>query len=181
LEFGPVLRRPIETTRITGHLGPSTNFSGNGVNQELAGEEDTNDILCTVGDAKTKAMTNPARTNYRFLWGYFVAFFICWVTQAIFWRISGHRGSFLAFVLLRFEEFLRVNAERVFGRQLIPYPPPAFAGSVIGAALLFALPLAGVIWLATAEDRVLRWLGFIALALLALMTFYWPYVPKDIF
>jgi hypothetical protein len=134
-----------------------------------------------VGAAKAKAMTNPARTNYRFLRGYLVAFFVCWVTQAIFWRISGRRGSLLGFALLRFEDFFRVNAERVVGRQVIPYPPPAYAGSVIGAALLVALPLAGVFWATGAKSRVLRWLGFIALALLAFMTFYWPSIPRDLF
>jgi hypothetical protein len=126
-------------------------------------------------------MTTPPRKTHRFLWGYLAAFFICWVTQAIFWRISGFRGSLLAFALLRFEDFVRGIAARVAGRQVIPYPPPAYAGSVIGAALLMALPLAGVFWTAGAESRVLRWLGFIALALLAFMTFYWPSIPRDLF
>ena len=126
-------------------------------------------------------MTAPARKTHRFLWGYLVAFVICWVTQAIFWRISGFRASLLAFALLRYEESLRVTAEGVAGRQVIPYPPPAYAGSVIGAALLVALPLACAFRLAGAESRVLHWLGFIVLALLAFMTFYWPSIPNNLF
>jgi len=159
-------------------------MSGFGVYQDLALEDETNGILCAwmgVGAAKTKAMTTPARKTHRFLWGYLVAFLVCWITQAIFWRIWGRRGSLLAFALFRFEESLRVTANGVAGRQVIPYPPPAYAGSVIGAALLMALPLAGVFWVAGAESRVLRWLGFIALALLAFMTFYWPSIPNDLF
>jgi hypothetical protein len=80
-----------------------------------------------------------------------------------------------------FEEYLRVNAGREFGRQANPYPPPAYAGSVVGAALLMAVPLAGVFWVTATESRVLRWLGFIALALLAFMTFYWPSIPTGLF
>jgi hypothetical protein len=131
-----------------------------------------------VGADKDQAVTTPARKTHRFLWGYLVAFLICWVTQAIFWRISGRRASLLAFALLRFEESLRVT---LAGRQVIPYPPPAYAGSVIGAALLMALAPAGVFWVAGAESRVLRWLGFIVLALLAFMRFYWPSIPNDLF
>jgi hypothetical protein len=126
-------------------------------------------------------MTTPARKTHRFLWGFLVAFLICWVTQAIFWRIGGRRGSLLAFALFSFEESLRVTVQRVAGRQVIPYPPAAYAGSVIGAALLMALPLAGMFWVVGAESRVLRWLGFIVLALLAFMTFYWPSIPNDLF
>lgn len=134
-----------------------------------------------MGAAKTKAMTTLTRKNYRFLWGYLVAFLMCWVTQAIFWRISWRRGSLLAFILLRFEGFLRVAAERVSGRPMIPYPPPAYAGSVVGATLLVAFPLAGVFWLAGVENRAIRWPGYAALALMAFTTFYWPSIPKDLF
>jgi hypothetical protein len=84
-------------------------------------------------------------------------------------------------VLFSIEDFLRVTVQRVAGRQVIPYPPSAYAGSVIGAALLMALPLAGMSWVVGAENRVLRWLGFIVLALLAFMTFYWPSIPQDLF
>ena len=133
------------------------------------------------GAAKTKAMSTPAHKTHRFLWGYLVAFLTCWLTQAIFWRIAGRRGSLLAFALLPFEESLRVTAQRVAGREVIPYPPPAYTGSVIGAALLMALPFVGVFWVAGAESRVLRWLGFTALALLAFMTFYWPIIRNGLF
>ena len=126
-------------------------------------------------------MTTRAGEIHRFLWGYLVAFPICWVTQAIFWGISGRRGSLLAFTLYRFEDFLRIMAQRVAGRPVIPYPPPVYAGSVVGAALLVAVPLAGVFWLAGAENRAVRWIGFTVLALLALMTFYWPSIPNDLF
>jgi hypothetical protein len=133
------------------------------------------------GPPKTKAMTTPACKTHRFLWSFLVAFFICWVTQAIFWRIGGRRGSLLAFVLFSVEDFLRVTEQRVAGRQVSPYPPSAYAGSVIGAALLMALPLAGMSWVVGAENRVLRCLGFIVLAFLAFMTFYWPSIPHDLF
>jgi len=36
MDFELVLRRPIETARITGHLGSSTHFSDKRVNQDLA-------------------------------------------------------------------------------------------------------------------------------------------------
>jgi hypothetical protein len=126
-------------------------------------------------------MTTLAWKNHRFLWGYLAAFLICWVTQAIFWAISWRRGSLLAFTLLRFEDFVRITAERVAGRPVLPYPPPPYAGSVVGAALLVALPLAGVFWLAGAENRASRWLGYALLALLAFMAFYWPRIPNNIF
>ena len=113
--------------------------------------------------------------------GYLVAFPICWITQAIFWKISGHRGSLLAFVLLRCEEFLRISAQRMFGDQVFSYPPSAYAISVMMAALLVAVPLTGIYWMSRAESRPLRWLGYAALALVAFMTLYWPSIPRDLF
>jgi hypothetical protein len=135
-----------------------------------------------AGPPNTKTMTTHFEwKNRRFLQGYVVAFPVCWATQAIFWGVSGHRGSLLAFALLRFEEFLRVGAEKLVGREVISYPPSSHAGSVVFAALLAALPLAGVFWMAGAENRALRWSGYAALAFLAFMTFYWPSIPRDLF
>jgi hypothetical protein len=127
-------------------------------------------------------MTAPRSKRYMLLWGYLIAFPVCWVTQAIFWGLSGRRGSLLAFVLLRCEEFLRISVQKLVGREVISYPPSAHALSVVAAALLMAVPLAGAFWMAAgAESRALRWSGYTALALLALMTFYWPSIPRDIF
>lgn len=129
-------------------------------------------------------MTNHAtKSKASFaLRGYLVAFPSCWITQAIFWKISGHRGSLLAFVLLRCEEFLRVSGQRMIGSQGFSYPPAWHAISVMMAALLVAVPLAGIYWMAAgAENRPLRWLGYIALTLLAFMTLYWPTIPRDLF
>jgi hypothetical protein len=129
-----------------------------------------------------KTMTNQAPKTNSLLWAYLVAFPVCWVTQAIFWRLSGARGSLLAFVLLRCEEFLRISLWKLVGREVISYPPSAHALSVVVAALLVAIPLAGVFWMAaSAESRAPRWLGYTALALLAFMTFYWPSIPRDLF
>jgi len=127
--------------------------------------------------------TNITKSKaYFVLCGYLVAFPICWVTQAIFWRVSGRRGSLLAFVLLRCEEFLRVSGQRIFGEKAFSYPPSGHALSVVVAALVLAIPLALAFWLAAgAETRALRWLGYAALVLLAFMTFYWPSIPRDLF
>jgi len=116
------------------------------------------------------------------LWGYLVALPVCWITPAIFWKISGHRGSLLAFVLLRCEEFLRVSGQRIFGGKAFSYPPSGHALSVIVAALVVAIPLALASWLAAGtETRALRWLGYAVLVLLAFMILYWPAIPRDLF
>ncbi len=130
----------------------------------------------------TKTMTSLVDwKNHRFLLGYVLSFLVCWATQGIFWGVAGHRGSLLAFVLLRLEEFLRVGAERLFGREVISYPPSFYAGSVVVSALLLASPLAGVFWIASAENRALRWSGYAALTLLFFVTFYWPSIPRALF
>jgi len=128
-------------------------------------------------------MTNSNTKSKAFfvLRGYLVAFPICWVTQAVFWKISGCRGSLLAFVLMRCEEFIRVSAQRMVGGKVFSYPPSAYAISVVVAALVVAVPLTGIYWMARAESRPLHWLGYTALALLAFMTFYWPSIPRDLF
>jgi len=126
-------------------------------------------------------MTIFALNNYRLYVGYIVSFCVCWLTQGIFWKVSGHRGSLLAFVLFRFEEFLRIGAEKLVGHQVISYPPSFYSASVVVAALLTAVPLAGTLWAARAENPTVRWAGYIALALLAFMTFYWPTIPRDLF
>jgi hypothetical protein len=131
--------------------------------------------------ANAKAMIARTQRNHRFYWGYGVAFFICWVTQAIFFGIAGRRASLLAFALLRLEESIRVPANRMIGRQIIPYFPPAYAFSVIIAALLAALPFAAAFIIAGAQGRALRWTGYLALALLAFMTLYWPLISTNIF
>jgi hypothetical protein len=70
----------------------------------------------------------------------------------------------------------------MFGVQIFSYPPSIYAISVITAALLVAVPLAGIYWMAAgAESRLVRWSGYAALALLAAMTFYWPSIPRDLF
>lgn len=127
--------------------------------------------------------SNGKKSNtYSLLHGYAVAFPICWVTQAVFWKLYGHRGSLLAFVLFRFEECVRVNAQRIFGGHGFSYPPSWHAISVIFAALLVAVPLAGIYWMAArAPNRLLRWLGYTALALMAFMALYWPTIPRDLF
>jgi len=126
-------------------------------------------------------MTILALKSYRFYVGYIVSFCVCWVTQAAFWKIEGHRGSLLAFVLFRFEESLRIGAEKLIGRQVIDYPPSFYSGSILVAALLIALPLAGAFWMTGAQSRAVRWVGYAALVLLAFMTFYWPVIPRDLF
>lgn len=127
-------------------------------------------------------MTNQAPKINSLLWAYVAAFAICWATQAIFWRLSNPRGSILAFILMRCEGFLRVSADKLVGREVISYPPSAHAFSVVVAALLVGVPLAGAFWMAaSAESRALRWLGYTALALLAFMTFYWPSIPRNLF
>jgi hypothetical protein len=136
-----------------------------------------------LGLDPTKTMTNNNTKSkaYFVLWGYLAAFPICWATQAIFWGISGSRGSLLAFVLFRCEEFIRMSAQRMVGGKVFSYPPSAYAISVVVAALVVAVPLTGIYWMARAENRPLRWLGYTALALLAFMTFYWPSIPRDLF
>jgi hypothetical protein len=127
-------------------------------------------------------MPNTKSKAYFVLWAYLAAFSICWVTQAIFWRISGRRGSLLAFVLFRCEEFLRVSGERIVGGDFFSYPPSAHAISVVMAALLVAVPVAWIYWMATkSESRALRMLGYTVLALLAFMIFYWHSIPRDLF
>jgi hypothetical protein len=127
-------------------------------------------------------MTNPTSRAYLLLWGYLIAFPVCWVSQAVFWVMSGRRGSLLAFVLFRCEEFLRLSAQKLVGREIISYPPSGHALSVVVAALVVAIPLAFAFWLAAgAESRALRWLGYTALVLLAFMTFYWPSIPRELF
>lgn len=64
---------------------------------------------------------------------------------------------------------------------MIPYPPPVYGFSIIGAAFLGALPLAGIIWLAGSEKRSLRLCSYALLAIVAFMTFYWPSIPRDLF
>jgi hypothetical protein len=125
---------------------------------------------------------NNTKSKALAICGYVVAFIVCWVTQAIFWKISWRRGSLLAFVLLRCEEFLRVSAQRIFGEKGFSYPPSGHALSVVMASLVVAIPLALAFWLAAgAETRALSWLGYAALVLLAFMTFYWPSIPRDLF
>jgi hypothetical protein len=116
------------------------------------------------------------------LYGYFVGFCISWFTQIIFWRISGSRGSLLAFVLMRCEEFLRVGGQRIISGAVVSYPPSAYSISVVLASFLVAVPIAGICWMATSrESRILRWAGYGAVVLLSLMTFYWPAIPRDLF
>lgn len=127
-------------------------------------------------------MTNQAPKTNSLLWAYVAGFAICWATQAVFWRLSNPRGSILAFILMRCEGFLRVNADKLFGREVISYPPSAHALSVVVAALLVAVPFAGAFWMAAvAKGRALRWSGYTALALLAFLTLYWPSIPRNLF
>jgi hypothetical protein len=127
-------------------------------------------------------MTNQVPKTNLLLWAYLVAFAVCWATQVVFWRLSEPRGSLLAFILMRCEGFLRVSGDKLVGREVISYPPSAHALSVLVAALLVAVPIAGAYWMAAgAESRALRWLGYAALALLAFMTFYWHSIPRNLF
>jgi len=122
----------------------------------------------------------PWKTQ-RFWIAYVFGVLTCWVTQVLFWGIWARRGSLLSFTLFRLEETLRVSAARVIGHEVIGYPPPLYAGSVIFAALLGAVMFAGAFWASSEKKRALRSAGYIALALLALMTLYWPIIPNDLF
>jgi hypothetical protein len=124
-------------------------------------------------------MTNSISKAHLFLWGYPVAFSVCWATEAVFWAMSGRRGSLLAFVLFRCEESLRLTVHKLVGQDLSSYPPSAHAISVVLAALVIAIPLAVVA--VGAQSRALRWVGYVALVLLAFMTLYWPMIPRDLF
>ena len=127
-------------------------------------------------------MTNSTLKARLFLLAYAVAFAVCWVTQAVFWNMSGRRGSLLAFLLFRCEEFIRLSAQKLVGHDLASYPPSGHALSVVVAALLMALPIALAVCVAAeSQSRAVRWVGYGALILLAFMTFYWPSIPRYLF
>ena len=125
-------------------------------------------------------ITRAERTSY-FFWTYGTAVLLCWATQAVFFGISGRRGSLLAFGLLPLEELLRVSLNRMSGREIIEYLPPPYAISVFAAAIVAALPLAAAFTLTWAENRAVRWIGYLVLAVLAFLGLYWPLVPNNIF
>jgi hypothetical protein len=76
--------------------------------------------------------------------------------------------------------FTRQRQEDVWRPGLF-IPTSAYAVSAVTAALLVAVPLTGIYWMAAgAESRLLRWLGYAALAVLAFMTLYWPSIPRDL-
>jgi hypothetical protein len=134
-----------------------------------------------LGAAKTNAVTNTFKKTYWFLWVYVVGFCLSWITQALFFRISGNRASLLAFALLRVEEFVRTSVNRWVGRGVVSFPPSPLAVSIVIAALLGGAAFVVAFAITQSTTRVLRWTGYAILCLLTFFTLFWPAIPRDLF
>lgn len=126
-------------------------------------------------------MKNLAKRNYWLLAAYLFGFCLSWITQALFFRTSGHRASITAFALLRIEEFVRTSVNRGIGHDAMPFPPSPFAGSILIAALVGGAAFVLAFAITQSASRLLRWTGYAMMCLLAFFTFYWPVIPRDLF
>jgi hypothetical protein len=132
-------------------------------------------------DAERAIMKNP---TLRYGWlplAFLIGFLLCWTSLGIFFGISGHRASLLAFALLRLEEFLRTTLNRGVGSVVIAFPPPRFALTIVISALFGGLPFVAAITLAQSGRLALRWTGYALICILAFSTLYWPLIPRDLF